>query len=111
MSPAPPSIAALRARVRPVLEHRMAGPVLTALVAYVALVEVGVQLVFGQLRLGPVSLGLGSLHIPTEAFVSGAIAGTLYALIGDWGIIGLGAIGLAIALHERRRSIHAVIEA
>lgn len=36
---------------------------------------------------------------------------TPYAAIGDWGVIGLGAIGLAIALHERRRSIHTVIEA
>jgi ABC-type branched-subunit amino acid transport system ATPase component/ABC-type branched-subunit amino acid transport system permease subunit len=75
-------LAAARSRLEPILGHRVAGPIVTAVAAYVVCVEIAVQLVFGKLELGPMSIGLGSLPIPSEAFISGAIAGTLYALIG-----------------------------
>ncbi len=60
----------------------LAGAVGRALLAWVLFVEVGVQLVFGQLGLGVGTLGLGSIEIPREVMVTGAIAGSLYGLIG-----------------------------
>jgi branched-chain amino acid transport system permease protein len=68
----------LRAAVRRAFEHRWAGPALKLLIAYVLLIEVGVQLLFGEVA----GIGLQSRPVPRAIFLNGAAIGMLYALLG-----------------------------
>jgi branched-chain amino acid transport system permease protein len=63
-------------------EHRIAGPAVKLLAAYVILIEGLVQIIFGQLQLGPLELGLRSSPVPRAIFLNGATIGLLYALLG-----------------------------
>jgi len=58
------------------------GPPLKALVGYVLLIEVLVQIIFGRLDLGMVELGLRSNAVPRAIFLNGATIGLLYGLLG-----------------------------
>jgi branched-chain amino acid transport system permease protein len=61
---------------------RRSGPALKLLVAYVVLIEVVVQVVFGRLRLGPFDVGLRGNPVPRAIFLNGATIGLLYGLLG-----------------------------
>jgi branched-chain amino acid transport system permease protein len=70
-----------------ILAHPVAGPVLKVVLGYLLLVEVGVQLIFGQIdvpfvHIGLLEIGRKSASIPRGVFVQGAVLGVLYALIG-----------------------------
>lgn len=73
---------ALPGPVKEVLDHRVAGPALKVVVAYVLLVEVGVQLVFGRLQWFGLDVGFQSGTVPRAIFLNGAAIGMLYALLG-----------------------------
>ena len=62
--------------------HPIWGPVLKVLVAYLVLIEGVVQIVFGRLDLGPLTLGTQDGAIPRAIFLNGATIGLLYALLG-----------------------------
>ncbi len=62
--------------------HPVGGPALKAVVAYVVVVEVLVQLAFGRLQLGPLDIGLQANRIPRAIFLAGGTIGLLYALLG-----------------------------
>lgn len=88
------SAAAAIAPLRTVWSHRFAGPAVRAVLVYIVVVEIGVQLAFGQISL-PLLPALGPRHapIPHGVFLSGAVLGTLYAFI---------AIGLILVYRANR---------
>lgn len=70
-----------------VWDHPVAGQALRLLLAYVLLVEVVMQLVFGRIDVPLVEaswleVGMRGRPIPRGVFVFGAVVGTLYGLIG-----------------------------
>ena len=65
-----------------VWQHRLAGPALRIALAYLVVVEVAVQLVFGRLDLGFVDIGGQSDVVPRAIFLNGATIGLLYGLLG-----------------------------
>lgn len=77
--PAADLAARLFERVQVAWRHPLYGFLLRALVGYVVLVEIAVQLAFGQVPL----LGLGprGASLPRGVFLNGAVIGSLYALI------------------------------
>jgi branched-chain amino acid transport system permease protein len=82
-----PAVGRVTAPVRHALAHPVAGPVLKVVLGYVLLIEVAVQLVFGQIdipfvHVGFLELGRKSASIPRGVFVQGAVIGSLYALVG-----------------------------
>ena len=78
-APAAPTLAD---RGRQVLDHPVAGPVVKVALAYVVLVEVLVQLLFGRVDLGPLSVGRMDAAIPRGVLLDGMVIGSLYALVG-----------------------------
>ncbi len=82
-----PSRSALRATARNLWEHPRVGWVIKAVVAYVVLVEVGVQLVFGRIDIPVVDIALLEIGryprpLPREVLIDGGVVGALYALVG-----------------------------
>jgi branched-chain amino acid transport system permease protein len=65
-----------------VWRHPAAGPVVKVVLAYLVLVEGVVQIVFGRLDLGLVTIGLRDNDVPRAIFVNGALIGLLYGLLG-----------------------------
>ena len=74
--------AGVRDAARKIWEHRYAGPALKVVLAYLLLIEGVVQVVFGQLSLFGLQIGLQDHDIPRAIFVNGATTGMLYALLG-----------------------------
>jgi len=72
----------LKGGLAKVTDHRIAGPVVKLAVAYVVLIEIVVQLVFGQMHLGGLTLGIRDAPVPRAIFLNGATIGLLYALLG-----------------------------
>ncbi|HYF12436.1 MAG TPA: ABC transporter permease, partial [Actinomycetota bacterium] len=72
----------LRAAAARLWNHRWLGPALKLLLAYVLLIEVLVQVVFGELAIFGAQIGLQGRAIPRAIFVNGAAIGMLYALLG-----------------------------
>src|SRR5690349_19720886 len=70
------------AAVRKVWQHRYAGPAIKLVLAYLVLIEGVVQIVFGQLTLFGVTIGLQDQDVPRAIFLNGASVGMLYALLG-----------------------------
>lgn len=63
------------------------GWILKAVVGYVVLVEIGVQLVFGQIDIpfidiGFLEIGREGTPLPREVLIDGGVVGALYALVG-----------------------------
>jgi branched-chain amino acid transport system permease protein len=78
--------------------HPRIGPLLRVVVAYVVVVEVGVQFLFGRLDIPGIDVswlepGRKSAPIPRGLFVNGAVVGSLYALV---------AIGLILVYRANR---------
>ena len=71
-----------RAVITNAWRHPKAGPVLKGVTAYVVLIELAAQVVFGRLQLGPVDLGLRGNPVPRAIFLNGATIGLLYGLLG-----------------------------
>ncbi len=69
-------------QLQKVTGHRVAGPIAKLLFAYVVLIEFAVQVVFGQLHLGPLTIGIRDTPIPRAIFLNGATIGLLYGLLG-----------------------------
>lgn len=65
-----------------VLRHRIAGPALKLIAAYLLVVEVVVQFVFGRFRLLGLDIGFQDNPVPRAIFLNGAAIGLLYALLG-----------------------------
>jgi branched-chain amino acid transport system permease protein len=72
----------VREGIKRVTDHRVGGPVAKLVVAYVVLIELAVQFVFGQVHLGPLHLGIRDVPVPRAIFLNGATIGLLYALLG-----------------------------
>ena len=68
--------------VKDLLAHRIAGPAIKLIVAYVVLIEFAVQLVFGRLQWFGLDVGFQAGTVPRAIFLNGAAIGMLYALLG-----------------------------
>ena len=68
--------------VQSVLNHRIAGPAIKLVVAYVVLIEIAVQFVFGRIQWFGLDIGFQSGTVPRAIFLNGAAIGMLYALLG-----------------------------
>ena len=62
--------------------HRLVGPVLRGLLAYVVLIEVLAQLLLGRMQVGPLDVGLQDGIVPRTIWLNGAAIGLLYGLLG-----------------------------
>ncbi|MDQ3107005.1 MAG: ABC transporter permease, partial [Actinomycetota bacterium] len=76
------SSSGLGGQLKRVTDHRIFGPGLKLLIAYVVLIEVVVQVIFGQLSIGPLVVGIRDAPVPRAIFLNGATIGLLYALLG-----------------------------
>lgn len=74
--------AGLRSAVLGIWNHPRYGPVIKAVVAYILLIEVGVQVLFGRLTILGLDIGLQDHTVPHAIFINGASIGLLYALLG-----------------------------
>lgn len=72
----------VKGALRRAWRHPTWGTAIRLLLAYVVLVEIGVQLVFGRIELGPLDVGLRPSDIPRALFLNGALTGLLYGLLG-----------------------------
>jgi branched-chain amino acid transport system permease protein len=72
----------LRSKAKDVWNHPRIGPVLKVAAAYVLLIEVAVQLIFGRFQMFGLDLGLQDHTVPHAIFLNGASIGLLYALLG-----------------------------
>ena len=77
----PPSVG-LPEPVRNVLNHRIAGPAIKLILAYLVLIEIVVQFIFGRLQWFGLDIGFQSGTVPRAIFLNGAAIGMLYALLG-----------------------------
>jgi branched-chain amino acid transport system permease protein len=77
-----PGLERALAPARQAWTHPSIGPVLKVLAAYVVIIELAVQFIFGKLNLGPLHLGLRDNVVPREIFLNGATIGLLYGLLG-----------------------------
>jgi branched-chain amino acid transport system permease protein len=77
-----PELTGPRAALAKAWRHPRVGTPLKLLVAYVALIEILVQVVFGRLQIGPIDLGLRGAAVPRAIFLNGATIGLLYGLLG-----------------------------
>lgn len=68
--------------VRSAFNHRYLGLPLKLLAAYVLLIEILVQFVFGRLQFLGLDIGFQQSPIPRAIFLNGASVGMLYALLG-----------------------------
>jgi branched-chain amino acid transport system permease protein len=80
-------------RARTALGHRVWGSVIIVVAAYVLLIEGVLQLAFGRIELGPISIGRYDDSLPRGVFIDGAVIGSLYALV---------AIGLTLVYRANR---------
>lgn len=76
----------LRQAVAPIWDHRFAGPTLRILLAYILLVEVLVQVVFGRIDVpflndAFMEVGRRPDPVPRGVIVGGAVIGALYGLV------------------------------
>ncbi|HUF33864.1 MAG TPA: ABC transporter permease [Acidimicrobiales bacterium] len=78
----PDAWGSLAAHAKTAWDHPVAGSALKALLAYVVLIEIVVQGIFGRVDLGPISVGLQDSAVPRAIFLNGASIGLLYALLG-----------------------------
>src|SRR5215210_7298636 len=62
--------------------HPRYGALVKAFVAYVVLIEGVLQIALGRLDLGIAEVGFKDRVIPRGLFLTGAVLGTLYALVG-----------------------------
>ncbi|MEY2425495.1 MAG: branched-chain amino acid transport system permease protein livM, partial [Actinomycetota bacterium] len=69
-------------RVRDLWNHPRYGLPVKLVVAYVLLIEIGIQLLFGRVNMFGLSIGRYNLAVPRGVILSGAVIGSLYALIG-----------------------------
>src|SRR3954462_1132527 len=69
-----------RTTVAPIWNHRILGPVVKGVLAYVIVVQVILQYLFGKVPI--LHIGKGAHIIPTEIVLLGVVYGSLYALIG-----------------------------
>ncbi len=76
------SSSGLGGQLKKVTDHRIFGPGLKLLIAYVVLIEVVVQVIFGQLSIGSFVIGIRDAPVPRAIFLNGATIGLLYALLG-----------------------------
>jgi branched-chain amino acid transport system permease protein len=83
------AIAVLKGEAGP----RWARPTIVVLGAYLLLIEGVLQLVFGRMELGPISIGRYPENLPRGVFIDGAVVGSLYALV---------AIGLILVYRANR---------
>jgi branched-chain amino acid transport system permease protein len=72
----------VRSAVAAAWSHPRFGGALKAVVAYVVLIEVATQLVFGRFRYFGLDVGLQDHTIPHEIVINGAAIGLLYGLLG-----------------------------
>lgn len=72
----------LLSRARDVWNHPRYGAAVKVVVAYVLLIEIGIQLVFGKVTLFGLNVGRYDLAVPRGEILGGAVIGVLYALIG-----------------------------
>ena len=70
-----------REAVAPVWGHRIGGPLLRGVLAYVLVVEVAVQLIFGRVQFLFLDIGFKNSPVPRGVFVAGAVVGALYGLV------------------------------
>ncbi len=70
------------APIREALDHRVAGPAIKVVVAYVVCIELVAQFVLGRIQLGPLDLGLQDGVVPRTIWLNGAAVGLLYGLLG-----------------------------
>ncbi len=78
----PDPMRALSERVRDLWNHPRFGVAVKIVVAYVLLIEVAIQLVFGKLSVLGVTMGRYDLAVPRGEILGGAVIGALYALVG-----------------------------
>jgi branched-chain amino acid transport system permease protein len=62
--------------------HPVGGTALKLLLAYIVIVELAVQFLFGRVNLGILDFGRMEIPVPRALFLNGAIIGLLYALLG-----------------------------
>jgi len=74
--------AGFRSIVTNALQHPRYGAAIKLLLAYVLLIEVAVQLLFGRFQYFGLDAGLQDHTVPHEIFLNGAAVGLLYALLG-----------------------------
>jgi branched-chain amino acid transport system permease protein len=87
-------VSAMAAPLRAAWDHRFVGPALRAALVYVLVVEIAMQLAFGQLALPLLpEIGPRNAPIPRGVFLSGAMLGTLYSFV---------AIGLILVYRANR---------
>lgn len=72
---------------------RWARPAILVVGTYLLVVEGLLQVFFGRLELGPISVGLYEAPLPRGVFIDGAVVGSLYALV---------AIGLILVYRANR---------
>ena len=70
------------APMRSTLDHRIAGPAIKVVLAYLLLIEIAVQFVFGRIQWLGLDIGFQSEPVPRAIFLNGASVGMLYALLG-----------------------------
>ena len=76
----------LRQVISPVWDHRIAGVALRALLAYILIAEIAVQLVFGRIDIpvidiGFLEIGAKARSIPRGVILAGAVVGAGYSLV------------------------------
>ncbi len=81
MTAALPTLRRATSPLREVWNHPRFGPVLKLVTAYVVLIEIGVQGIFGRIQLLGLDIGRYPLAVPRGEIVGGAVIGVLYALV------------------------------
>lgn len=77
----PPPLRRVVDTARDVLAHPRWGPVLKGVIAYIVIVELAVQLLFGRVHFLWIDAGRYEQAVPRGAFIGGAVIGALYALV------------------------------
>src|SRR5688500_13916080 len=72
----------LRSSISDLWTSPRVGPLLKLLLAYLVIIEVGVQVVFGRFTLFGLDIGLQDHTVPHAIFLNGASIGLLYGLLG-----------------------------
>ncbi|MGH9085617.1 MAG: ABC transporter permease [Acidimicrobiales bacterium] len=70
------------APMRRIWDHPRYGVAVKLLTAYVLIIEIAVQFIFGRVRLGPLDVGLRDGTVPRALYLTGASIGLLYGLLG-----------------------------
>src|SRR5688572_20037426 len=72
----------LRSTLKDIWGHPRFGPLLKVVAAYILLIEVLVQVIFGRLEIFGLNIGFQDHTVPHAIFINGASIGLLYALLG-----------------------------